>query len=95
MSAPESWIPLVLTLVTLAATWGEVRARLKAVEKLAAKTATDTDRSKGAQGARIGSLEDRVAGMEGHLGLRRRKTFAGGVPIATTVASEDESGAEE
>ena len=57
-----NWITVLVTLVALAATWGEVRARLKAVEKMANKTAADLERnlasSRREQGARIGGVEE-------------------------------------
>lgn len=89
-----NWITILATGLALAVTWGEVRARLKAVEKLAAKAAADVEKSRGQQGARIGGVEDRIARLEGALGVRpsRRPTLPAGVPM---VAADDdeESGA--
>jgi hypothetical protein len=89
-----NWITVLVTLVALAVTWGEVRARLKAVEKLAAKAASDVEKSRGQQGARIGGVEDRIARLEGAYGVRapRRSTLGVGVPV--THGGDDESGAE-
>ena len=90
------WIPLAITLVTLAATWGEVRARLKAVEKSANDTAREVRESRGDQGRRLGLLGDRVAHVEGFVmngPYRRTSTAARGIPISA-APPEDSEGTE-
>ena len=95
MTELQTWIPLVITLVTLAATWGDVRARLRAVEKLAARVSTDLEKSRGGQGGRIGDLSERLARVEGILNLSRPRatTRGGGIPLARPT--DDESGVDE
>lgn len=91
-----NWITLLATGLALAVTWGEVRARLKAVERLASKLSADVEKSRGTQGARIGGVEDRIAHLEGALRLKRRRaTRPTGIPLAEAEAHGDESGGTE
>lgn len=92
MNLPD-WIPLAITVVTLAATWGEVRARLKAVEAIARDTAKDLKESRGGQGRRLGVLEERLAHVEGvqqSTPYRRIGTAARGIPIDTPAEESSE-----
>ena len=77
-----NWFQLIGTLLVLAVTWGEVRSRLKQVEKLCEATAAELTKSRSAQGNRLGDIEKEVAHLEGTLGvLPRRRTHARGVPV--------------
>lgn len=102
MAELQTWIPLGITLVTLAATWGDVRARLNAVEKLAEKTATDLetklDKSRRDQGGRIGELKESVDTIKGALGLHdapRARRNSRAIALPPPPAEDDESGASE
>jgi hypothetical protein len=97
-----AWVPavgvtLALTAIGLAATWGGVRSRLVAVEKLAAKSADDLAKSRGDQGTRIGKVEKKMVRVEVLLSIRhppRRRTLALGVPteVPDEVHDEDSGG---
>lgn len=81
-----NWLQLLGTIVVLAVTWGQVQSRLKQVEKQTENTAIEVGKSRAGQGARIGSVEERLAHLEGSLEGPRRRTQTRGVPI---VADDD------
>lgn len=88
-----NWLTLLATIVALASTWGALLVRVRVAES----SIKEFSRAREKQGARIGSVEERIALLEGAGDSQnarertRSRTRPGGVPLS--LEGDDESGA--
>ena len=84
-----NWITLIVTLVTVAGTWGGVLVRIKVAER----RIVELSRGREKQGERIGVVEERIATIEGAIGPappgpRRTRTRPVQIPIDDVPSAE-------